>query len=109
MKNNKTKQLKENQKFAEEILRKYKVYRFKIHQLEKTREFIDEEQKALLAKYKSFVNLIDSILAELKPDCRKMIQEIFINFTKMKDAPYSKGTYYSKLREALADFLEYYK
>ena len=109
MKNQKTKKLKEDQKLATSVLKKYKIYRFKIIQLENQIKYIDEEQKDLLDKYKSYVNMIDCILDELKPDSKRIIKDKFLKYITINECGYSKGTYYSKLREALNDFLDYYK
>lgn len=109
MKNLKTKQLKENQKLASKVLKKYKIYRFKITQIESNLKYADQEQKDLLTKYKSYVSMIDGILEELKPDNRRILKDTFIKYITRKESGYSKGTYYSKLRQALNDFLDFYR
>lgn len=109
MKSLKTKQLKDNHKLAGKILKKYKVYRFKIAQIESNLEYAGEEQLELLNKYKSFVRMIEGILEEMRPDSRRILKDTFIKYISMKESGYSKGTYYSKLRQALTDFLDYYR
>lgn len=102
-----TKEFKNEKAVIEAIIQNYKIYKFKLERLLKDEKSHQDNNMTCL--YTSYVNMIDSIISRLNAESRMIIQKIYLENIRPEDLPFCVSTFYTKLKKAIKEFLDYYR